>query len=165
MRLTLLVALLAMPLQAHRLDEYLQATTISLERNRVQLHLRLTPGVSIAPIILALIDEDANGVLSSDEQKAYAQQVAKDLRLTIDGQRTALRLLSQTFPSVAEIEDGQGEIQLELEADLPSNVTKLTLENHHRKSISAFLVNCLSNPKVAAQRRNQDQSFYELTLG
>jgi hypothetical protein len=48
---------------------------------------------------------------------------------------------------------------------VPTQAAKLTLENHHRKSISVFLVNCLSNPKVVSQRRNQDQSFYELTLG
>ena len=35
------------PASAHRLDEYLQATTIALEKNRVHAELRLTPGVAV----------------------------------------------------------------------------------------------------------------------
>ena len=35
------------PASAHRLDEYLQATTISVEKDRVQAQIRLTPGVAV----------------------------------------------------------------------------------------------------------------------
>jgi hypothetical protein len=44
------------PATAHRLDEYLQATLISVEQNRVHAQIRLTPGVAVFPIVLSLID-------------------------------------------------------------------------------------------------------------
>ena len=50
-RLTLVVVVfcwLATPAFAHRLDEYLQATTIAVEKDRLVLQLRLTPGVAVA---------------------------------------------------------------------------------------------------------------------
>ena len=43
------------PASAHRLDEYLQATTISVEKDRVQAQIRLTPGVTVLPLVLAKI--------------------------------------------------------------------------------------------------------------
>ena len=35
------------PAFAHRLDEYLQATTVSLDKEHVGLELRLTPGAAV----------------------------------------------------------------------------------------------------------------------
>ena len=80
-----------MPLSAHRLDEYLQATTISVEEDRVQGEIRLTPGVAVSPIVLAKIDTNADDVISEAEQRAYAEAVLRDLSLTIDGDRLRLR--------------------------------------------------------------------------
>ncbi len=49
MRLPLAAALLivaaGVPVSAHRLDEYLQGTIISVEKNRLQAQMTLTPGV------------------------------------------------------------------------------------------------------------------------
>ena len=52
---SLLLLTFGTPASAHRLDEYLQATTISLEKNRVQAQIRLTPGVAVAPFVMATI--------------------------------------------------------------------------------------------------------------
>ena len=38
---------------AHRLDEYLQAATISLEKDRVRAQLRLTPGIAVLQFVMA----------------------------------------------------------------------------------------------------------------
>ena len=70
---------------AHRLDEYLQATTISVERDRVQAQIRLTPGVAVFPSVLAGIDTNADQVVSESEQRAYAEAVLRDLSFTVDG--------------------------------------------------------------------------------
>ena len=40
------------PALAHCLDEYLQATILSIEPGRVQATVRLVPGVAVAPGIL-----------------------------------------------------------------------------------------------------------------
>ena len=58
--------------------EYLQATTISAEKDRVQAQIRLTPGVAVFPVVLARIDADAGGVISEAEQRAYSERVLDD---------------------------------------------------------------------------------------
>src|SRR5262249_5569526 len=73
------------PAFPHRLDEYLQATTISVEKDRVRAEVRLTPGVAVLPVVLARVDRDGDGVLSTVEQRAYAQRVLRDLSLAVDG--------------------------------------------------------------------------------
>jgi len=55
---------------AHRLDEYLQATTISVEKDRIQVQIRLTPGIAVVPSVLRNIDIDADGVISNAEQRS-----------------------------------------------------------------------------------------------
>ena len=159
---------LGTPAFAHRLDEYLQATTISLEKDRVQAQIRLTPGVAVFPIVFASIDSDADGIISEAEQHAYAERVLRDLSLTIDGDRVQLRLVSSRASNVQEMMDGRGEIQLDVDANVPhgGHDRRLVFENHHESPIAAYLVNCLvpSDPdiRVTAQDRNYDQSFYQL---
>ena len=156
------------PAFAHRLDEYLQATTISLEKDRVQAQIRLTPGVAVFPIVFASIDSDADGIISEAEQHAYAEGVLRDLSLTIDGDRVQLRLVSSRASNVQEMMDGRGEIQLDVDGNVPhgGHDRRLVFENHHESRIAAYLVNCLvpSDPdiRVTAQDRNYDQSFYQL---
>ena len=45
----LIVLFAASPAHAHRLDEYLQGALISVEKNRVDAQLTLTPGVAVFP--------------------------------------------------------------------------------------------------------------------
>src|SRR5437868_5560505 len=104
---------------AHRLDEYLQATLLSVEKDRVQAQLRLTPGVAVLPAVLAGIDTDANGLLSDAERSAYAQRVLRDLSLTIDGAPLRLKLVSTQFPKLEAMEEGLGEIRLDFYATVP----------------------------------------------
>jgi len=163
-----ILLLVGTPASAHRLDEYLQATTISLEKDRVQAQIRLTPGVAVFPIVLANIDTDADGVISEAEQRAYAERVLGDLSLTIDGDRLRLQLVSLKFAKIEEMKEGLGEIQLEFDADVPGGGPNrsLTFENQHQSRIAAYLVNCLvprdPDIRITAQNRNYQQSFYQL---
>lgn len=156
------------PAFAHRLDAYLQATTISVEKDRVQAQIRLTPGVAIFRRVLAQIDTNANGVISGAERQAYAERVLRDLSLTIDGDRLRLRLVSLKFAKTEKMREGRGEIRLEFKADVPLGGPnrRLIFENHHQRRIAAYLVNCLvpRDPeiRVTAQNRNYRQSFYQL---
>lgn len=153
---------------AHRLDEYLQATTISMERDRVQAQVRLTPGVAVFPIVLANIDTDADGIISEAEQRAYAERVLGDMSLTVDGDRLQLRLVSLKFAKIEQMKEGAGEIQLEFDADVSSGGgnRRLIFENHHESRLAAYLVNCLvprdPDIRITAQNRNYQQSFYQL---
>jgi hypothetical protein len=153
---------------AHRLDQYLQATTLSVEKDRIQAQIRLTPGVAVLPFVLASIDTDADGLLSASEQRAYADRVLQDLSLRADGNPLALRLVSTKFPSMQEMKEGLGTIVIDFAADVPGNRhdRQLAFENHHQSPIAAYLVNCLipSDPRirVTGQNRNYEQSFYQL---
>lgn len=167
-KLVAIAVLLGGTASAHRLDEYLQATILSVEKDRVQAFVRLAPGIAVASAVIASVDTNGDGVLSETEQRAYAERVLRDLSFSVDGQRLQLRLVSVDFPKVQEMKEGLGEIQIELTADLPrgGSSRKLVFENHHQSRISAYMVNCLvprdKKIQITAQNRNQNQSFYEL---
>lgn len=159
---------LGAPASAHRLDEYLQATLLSVEKDRVQASMRLIPGVAVSPRVIWSIDTNGDGVLSPAEQQTYAKRVLGDLSLSLDGRRLQPRLVSFAFPRIDEMKAGLGEIHIEFTADLPrgSAHRRLILENYHQSRISAYLVNCLvpndRNIQIMAQNRNQNQSFYQV---
>jgi len=160
--------LLGVRASAHRLDEYLQAALISLEKDRVAISLRLVPGVAVSTAVLGGMHANGDGLISEQEQRVYAEQVLRDLLLTVDGRRLSPTIVSVKFPNVEAIKEGLGEIRVELAAELPrgSGKRSLVFENHHQERIAAYLVNCLvprdSDIRVAAQSRNEQQSFYQL---
>lgn len=163
-----MVLLVGTPALAHRLDEYLQGTILSVEKTSVQGQITLTPGVTVFPMLLADFDKDGDGAISDTEQRAYAERVLRDLSLRIDGRRLQPRLLSIRFPAIGEMQSGRGEIQVEFSADLPDGgpYRRLVLENHHQSRIAAYQVNCLvprdPDIRITAQNRNYEQSFYQL---
>jgi len=163
-----ILLIVATPGFAHRVDEYLQAATILVSSNRVQIQMRLVPGVAVLSTVLADVDADGNGVISELEQRAYAERVLGDLSLTVDGKRLPLRLASSSFASIDELRRGLGENYLEFDATLPAarGNRRIVFENTHHARIAAYLVNALvpKDPtiRIAAQRRNFLQSSYEL---
>jgi hypothetical protein len=153
---------------AHRLDEYLQATIISVENDRIQVSMRLIPGVAVSSIVLRSIDTNGDGVISEAEQRTYAERVLRDLSIMVDGKRASPALVSQKFPATEEIKEGLGEIQMEFTVDLAPGgpERRIVFENHHQNEISAYLVNCLvprdPSIRILTQNRNESQSFYQL---
>ena len=153
---------------AHRIDEYLQATILSLESNRVQASMRLIPGILVAPSVIAGIDSNGDGVFSEGEERAYAQRVLGDLSITIDGQAVQPKLVSWSFPQPAQLRDGLGEIHIEYTADLTHGGPNrsLVLTNHHLNRTSVYLMNVVApedrDIHILAQKRNEQQSVYEL---
>lgn len=152
----------------HRLDEYLQATLLSVEPGRVEAEIRLTPGVAVFPAVFAAIDTDGDGSISGEEQTAYAARVLRDLSLAINGDPLRLTLLSAVFPDPREMKEGLGEIRIAFRSELPRGGPSrtLTFRNRHQSAFAAYLVNTLvpRDPRVqiVAQQRSQDQSVYRL---
>ncbi|HTQ96202.1 MAG TPA: HupE/UreJ family protein [Candidatus Acidoferrum sp.] len=165
---TAVVLSLGIGVSAHRLDEYLQATIFSVDKDSVHGSMRLIPGVAVAARVIADIDADGDGVVSVTEKQAYAERVLAGLTLKVDGERLSPRLTSVSFPGIAEMKEGLGEIQIEFDADLPpgGEKRKLFFENHNEAGFAVYLVNCLvpsdKNIRVVAQKRNENQSLYEL---
>ena len=143
---------------AHRLDEYLQATMISIGKDQLHAEMTLTPGVAVFPKLAAEIAD----------QGAYAERVLRDLTLRIDGQPLTPQLVSIQFPNVDEMKEGLGGIRIKFEANLPGGAGRhnLVFENHHESDIGAYLVNCLvpGDPdlQITKQTRNYSQSRYEV---
>jgi hypothetical protein len=163
-----LALLSAAPAGAHKLDEYLQATMIEVDRTHVRMELRLAPGVAVFPIVFAGIDGDVDGIASAAEQQDYAERVLRDLSLTLDGRPLPLRLASFVFAPKEPLQQGLGEIHLSIEADLPATAARrrLIFENHHERRIGTYLVNALvprdPDIRLGAQQRSDDQAFYQL---
>jgi hypothetical protein len=164
-----LLLLLATNALAHRLDEYLQATRISVSTNRIDLAIDLTPGVAVADQLLVVMDKDRDGRVSEEESATYAQLVLKDLRIALDEKVLALRLVDTSFPAPHEIKGGLGAIRIKASAPidhLPAGMHILSLTNVHLPTISVYLVNALvpKDPaiKITKQTRDERQRNYRL---
>jgi hypothetical protein len=167
-RLGLFVALLCASLQtaqAHRVDEYLQATFIAVEKEQLRIDLFLTPGLNVLPAVLVEIDTDGDGAFSAAEQQIYARRVLRDLSFTINGAAVSPALKQLEFPTPEQLRDGRGDIHLELVIKLPpvgTADTQLRFENRHESQIAAYQVNCLATRdpaiRLGAPQRDPLQS-------
>jgi hypothetical protein len=167
MRRTGVTALLALGLtgiaDAHRLDEYLQATLIGVTRDAIDVEIHLTPGVAMLPVLMSVIDQDRDGRISPAEERAYVGRVARDVELQIDGAPAPLSLIESSFPTLEAMRGGLGTIQMKLRT--PRAGHRLRFENRHLPQASAYLVNCLaadpSDLVVSRQVRDEAQKSIE----
>lgn len=158
------LACVAPPSSAHRLDEYLQATLVAVARDRVELEINLTPGVAIAPQVIAAIDRDRSGVISPEEEVAYANTVMAAITLQVDGRAQQAAVTARRFPTLAEMTEGLGTIRLKAAAHLPaasSGTHEVLYRNMHRPELGVYLANALvpadSAIEISAQRRDVQQ--------
>lgn len=128
---------------AHRLDEYLQATLIGVSRDGTDVEIQLTPGVAMLPVLLAVIDQDRDGRISPAEEQAYANRVAREVELRVDGVPAPLALIESKFPTIEAMREGLGTIRMKLRTARSGH--SLRFENHHLPQVSAYLVNCLAS--------------------
>ena len=166
-----MLAVFSRPADPHQLDEYLQAARIALAANAVVLEMSLTPGVAVAPRVLALVDGDGDGQASAAEIDAYARQVLRDVVLTVDGQPIPMTVTRAQGASLAEMSAGAGTIRFEALGKihaLSSGRHQIRLMNTHQPEFSVYLVNALvpSDPAISitAQRRDMLQHSIELDL-
>jgi hypothetical protein len=157
------------PSTAHRLDEYLQASRLSVERDGVTLEIDLTPGVSVAPQVLALIDTNGDGQLSAPEAEAYAQRILNSVSLSIDGQPVALILTAERFPQLNEMTLGTGMIRLRANAKIPDVAAgrhQVFYRNSHQPEMSVYLANALvpSDNQIEISGQSRDYAQHELIV-
>jgi hypothetical protein len=157
------------PVRAHRLDEYLQATRLSIEADRVGLEVNLTAGVDMASEVFAWIDTNRDGQISSDEGEAYARQVLGSVVLSVDGRTTPVTLVDFRFPRFDDMSRGVGTIQLRATAELSSSGAgrhRVSFVNTHRPERSIYLVNALvpSDSRIQIGGQQRDRAQHGLTL-
>jgi hypothetical protein len=165
-RLLLVLGVLALPSSssAHRLDEYLQATLVTIEPGKVRLQINLTPGVEVAEQVLAVIDRDHDGVISTNEARAYCELLKRELSVRLDHSKMVLKLTGSTFPPLSELGTGWGVIQMEFTATcrhLRPGAHRLTVKNRHLLPLSVYLLNATlpAEPvQITRQTRNETQS-------
>jgi HupE / UreJ protein len=156
------------PAFAHRIDEYLQATIVSLHKNGIPASMRLIPGVLVSSGVIGAIDRNGDGIFSESEQRAYAQRVLGDLSITVDGKTSQPKLVAWSFPRPAQMREGLGEIHIDYTIDLPNGGRdrSLIIANHHLSRTSVYLMNVTvpheRDARILGQQRNEQQSVYEL---
>lgn len=166
-----LLALIALPsaARAHRLDEYLQATIVSIEPNGIRLLMNLTPGSAIADEVLSRIDWNRDGLVSASEEATYCELLRRDLALRLDRAGVELALVAAEFPAPAELRTGAAIIRVEFAASpapLAAGPHALAFENRHFAGVAAYLFNAALPPspsiEIARQQRNDEQSVGEI---
>lgn len=142
---------------------------VVIEPDRVRLQINLTPGVAVADQVLALIDNDRNGVISTNEAAAYCGSLKRDLTVRLDQRDLRLKVTASYFPGCDELRTGWGFVQVEFSAAagrLTSGAHTLSIENRHMPSNSAYLVNAAQPAtgaiQITKQIRNENQSAGEI---
>jgi hypothetical protein len=172
MRLAFVLACLVLPLpvEAHRLDEYLQTTRVSVERDHIDLELDLTAGADVASAVFALIDTNRDGRISPAEGEAYAKLVLTSIVCSADEQPLPLTLVDRRFPELNEMKLGTGVIRLRGSATLPAPAATgrhhIYYRNAHKPEIGAYLVNALipADNRIAIAQQQRDYAQHELTI-
>jgi len=154
---------------AHRLDEYLQAALVTIDPDRFRLQINLTPGVAVAEKVLALVDRNRDGVISTNEAAAYCELLKHDLIVQLDQHPLKFKCTACYFPGPAELRTGLGFIQVEFSAapgPLAAGAHSLTIENRHLPKLSVYLVNAAQpasgSIQITKQTRNEKQSAGEI---
>jgi hypothetical protein len=154
---------------SHVLDEYLQATLVTIRPDEALLRINLTPGVAVADEVIALMDTNHDGVISTNEAAGYGEVLKRDLKVSVDGRTVDLTVGKVDFPEPSELRTGLGIVQIELRAKLDplgNGRHRITVENGHLPKLSVYLVNAAqpetSAVQIVAQKRNLNQSVGEI---
>ena len=153
----------------HRLDEYLQATLVTIEPGKIRLQINLTPGVAVADAVLPFVDRNRDGIISTNEAAAYCELLKRDLVLVLDQHKLNLNITASNFPAPADLRTGWAIIQVEFSATLDpltAGAHKLVIQNRHLPKVSVYLCNA-AQPKskavqITQQKRNDNQSECEM---
>ena len=154
--------------RAHRLDEYLQAARVAVAPAEIAVHLDLTPGVSVAVGIFALLDADSDGRVSPSEAEAYGHVVLADVSARLDGEPLGLSLTRVEVPTEGEMRDGVGTIRILAAASQAQRPGphQFELRNSHRPEASVYLANALApqdaDIRIVRQQRDATQQMYSL---
>jgi hypothetical protein len=157
------------PASAHRLDEYLQATRLSIDLNRIDVEMDLTAGQAMASQVFSWIDTNRDGEISQAEGEAYARQVLGSVTLLADGKPVPLALTGAQFPELREMNLGMGMIRLRAAGRMPAAGAgrhEISFRNNYRPESSVYLVNALvpANPRIQIADQQRDHAQHVLLM-
>jgi len=156
-------------LSAHRRDEYLQAARLTIDPDRIEIALDLTPGIAVAGDVLARIDANADESISPGEAHEYLASVVGAIDLEVDGTRLMVKVSDSELPDVGAVRNGEGTLRIRAVAVMPrlgEGVHRLRFRNSHRPDIGAYLVNPLipASDRVTLGTLRRDVHQRELTI-
>jgi nickel/cobalt transporter (NicO) family protein len=146
---------------AHPLDEYLQATYITVAPTQIVVELNLTPGVLIAPQILSQLDPDGDEQISDAEGQAYVDTMLRNVTLHVDGQPRPLAVTRIDMPAHLNIQAGYGTIRIFTAATLVDGLTgthQIEYKNNYAPVRSAYQVNAFVDRgvNITLGKQNRD---------
>jgi hypothetical protein len=146
---------------AHLLDAYLQAAQISIDPQQVTLDMYLTPGVQIAPGVIADLDTNHDGAVSATECQAYAEAVLPRLTISADGKPLRLQLTASDSASIEELRGGVGSIHFKATAQLPRlhpGMHTIRFGNNFRPAGAMYLANAMlpRDPRIKIREQTRD---------
>jgi hypothetical protein len=169
--LALAISTLAFPsrVDAHRLDEYLQAAQITIATDSIHLNVYLTPGVSVTPSLLTTLDPDGDDVLTGTEVANYARTVLAGLSVSIDHRPLALVFDGSDASPVAELRDGVGSVHLAahaVAAGVSAGHHQLEFDNRFAPVDSVYLANAMVpvDSRIAIRSQERDNLQTKLAI-
>ena len=133
------LCVLAPAVEAHRLDELLQATYVAVDPDRTRVELYLSVGAEIAGRVEGLMDADGDGVLTGSEQERFAVAQMNQLSVAVDGTPMPLTLSRYQFPDRNDLAQGTGVIRLTFAAaGAARGRHRLTVANHAEPVASVY---------------------------
>lgn len=154
--------------EAHPLDEFYQATFITIVPNRITMQIELYTGVLVASQILPMIDTNQDDIISEAEGQAYADFFLDDVVFEIDGTPTPLTVTDIEMPSPLDLKAGVGVIRFNLYTDLPPDHRgqhQFFYDNKHRSDLnSIYAVNALRDAANWVEINNQDRDVFQASL-
>jgi nickel/cobalt transporter (NicO) family protein len=170
--LLLAATLPAQEASAHPIDEYVQNTYIDLAPDTMTIQIDLTPGVLVAPEVVALIDADGDGEISEAEGASYAEDaVLRDVSLAVDGEPQPLTLVDSSFPTPLDMGAGMGTIRLSLvaaeaPAGSPGDHSLSYRNDHDLINNSRYLVNAFrASDEVEISQQDRDELQNGIRVG
>jgi hypothetical protein len=148
-------------LDAHRLDEYLQAARVGVTPSAIVIELSLSPGVAVALDIIAHLDLDGDGRILPREAESYGRRVLAGLSARLDDAPLALVLRRVEVAPPGELREGAGTIRVELEGHAPGRASGhhvFELTNAHMPEQSVYMANALlpENDLVTIRQQERD---------
>lgn len=160
----------ASPASAHPLDVYLQAMYLTLAPAAVQVELDLSPGVLVAPRVLAALDADGNQTVSDAEGRVYAEQVLGSVQLSADDTPLTPIIDSVDIPAFPVLQAGYGTVKITASATgAPTAVGEHRVQwrNGSTDTQAAFQVNSFVAPHarlaIGTQQRDAAQRSIAVT--
>lgn len=153
--------------KAHPLDEFYQATFITVAPDRINLTVELYTGVLIAPQILVMVDSDQDAQISEAEKRAYVERFLSDVTFEIDHTPTPLAFTDLEFPNAVDLQAGVGIVRFTLYANLPAiqpGQRQLYYRNHHLPDIANYVVNALSADPGRVKLGREERDVFQASL-